>query len=140
MAEQENIQKVQAAYAAFQRGDIPALLQSFTEDVEWDTPGSSEIIPYAGKKRGHDEVRQFFAALGKAEEITHFEPQEFIAQGDKVVVVGNYKGRVHATNRQYDIDWLHVFTVRGDKLSSFREYLDTAALSDAHRSAATQAA
>ncbi len=123
-----------------EKGDVPGLLQNFTDDAGWSTPGSSDVIPYAGNRQGHAEVTQFFALLGEAEDITHFEPQEFIAQDNKVVVIGNYKGRVNATNRQYDIDWLHVFTIRGGKIASFREYLDTVALSDVYRTASAQTA
>ena len=115
MAEQENVSKVREAYETFQRADIPALLGLFSEDIEWDTPGTPGQIPYAGRVRGHAEVGQFFAKLAETEDINHFEPREFIAQGERVVVLGNYRGRVRATNKAYDIDWLHVFTVRGGK-------------------------
>lgn len=140
MSEQDNVRLVEAAYAAFQRGDIPGVLSNFTGDAEWETPGAAKAIPYAGRKRGHAEITEFFSALDASENITHFEPREYIAQNDKVVVVGNYRGQVRATRREFDIDWLHVFTARDGKLTSFREYLDTAALADAHRNAASQTA
>jgi ketosteroid isomerase-like protein len=108
-----------------------------SEDVVWDTPGTPDAIPHAGLKRGREGVADFFSTLAATEEITHFEPREFVAQGDKVVVEGNYKGSVTATRRQYDIDWLQVFTIDAGKIKSFREYLDTAALGDAHRAAAS---
>lgn len=139
MAEQENVKIVEAAYDSFGRRDIPELLGRLTEDVEWVTPGESAQIPYAGRKRGREEVGNFFSTLAEAEEITHFEPREFIAQGDKVVVLGNYKGNVLSTKREYDLDWIHVFTIRDGKISSFNEFIDTAALSDAYRAAAGKA-
>jgi uncharacterized protein len=134
MAENENTQVVKEAYAAFERGDIPGLLELCSEDIDWFTPGTPDSIPYAGRRRGHEEVKGFFSGLAASEEITHFEPQEFIAQGDKVVVIGNYKGRVLSTKNEYDLAWLHVFTVRDGKITSFREYVDTAVLADAYRS------
>jgi len=140
MAEQENVRVVQDAYAAFQRADIPGLLGILSDDIDWWTPGTTEQIPYAGRLRGRGEVGGFFARLGESEEITHFEPREFIAQGDKVVVSGNYKGRTRPAGREYDLDWLHVFTVRDGRVTAFREYIDTAALADAHRGAAAQTA
>lgn len=140
MSEQENVRLVQAAYAAFRRGDIKGVLSNFAGDAEWETPGSPESIPHAGRKRGHAEIAEFFSVLGSTEDITHFEPREYLAQGDKVVVAGNYRGSVRATRREFDIDWLHVFTARNGRLTAFREYLDTAALADAHRTAAAQTA
>jgi ketosteroid isomerase-like protein len=140
MAEQENVGVVRDAYAAFQRGDIPGLIGLLTEDVDWWAPGSPEQLPQAGRLSGRAAVGGFFERLSASEDITHFEPREFIAQGDKVVVTGNYKGRTKPAGRDYDLDWLHVFTVRDGRLAAFREYLDTAALADAHRGAAAQTA
>ena len=140
MAEQENVAVVRAAYAAFQRGDIPGVIELLTDDIDWWTPGTPGQIPYAGRRSGHAEVGNFFAQLSEGEEITHFEPGEFVAQGDKVVVSGNYRGRTKQAGRDYDLDWLHVFTVRDGKIAAFREYVDTAALADAYRGASAQTA
>jgi ketosteroid isomerase-like protein len=136
MAEQENVQVVREAYAAFMRADIPALLGLLTEDVAWETPGRPEVIPYAGRRSGRGEVGEFFEILDGAEEFTRFEPGEFIAQGDRVVVLGNYAGRVRASGGPYDLEWVHVFTVRDGRIAAFREYIDTAALTDAYQTAA----
>jgi ketosteroid isomerase-like protein len=38
MSERENTQLVQQAYRDFQNGDIPALLDALSEDVEWVAP------------------------------------------------------------------------------------------------------
>lgn len=140
MAEQENVRVVRDAYAAFQRGDIPGVIEMLSDDVDWFTPGTPEQIPYAGRLRGPEAVGGFFGRLAESEEITHFEPQEFVAQGDKVVVTGNYRGRTRPAGRDFDLDWLHVFTVRDGKVVAFREYVDTAALAEAHRGAAGRAA
>ncbi len=34
MSEQENLQRVQAGYAAFGQGDIPSFMDTLSEDVE----------------------------------------------------------------------------------------------------------
>ena len=140
MAEQDTVNVIKGAYDAFGRRDIPDLLGRLTDDVEWNTPGEAAGIPYAGPKRGREEVAGFFESLAGAEEITDFQPREFIAQGDKVVVEGNYRGRTRPAGREYDLDWLHVFIVRDGRVTSFREYVDTAALAEAHRGAAAQTA
>lgn len=141
MAEQDNVKVVQEAYAAFGRADIPGLLELVAEGVDWETPGRPEAIPYAGRRRGRAEVAQFFSTLDEVEEFLRFEPGEFIAQGDRVAVVGSYECRVRQTGRTVALDWLHLFTVRGGRVESFREYLDTAALAAAHQpSAATTGA
>jgi uncharacterized protein len=134
MAEPENVQLVQAIYAAFGRGDIPAALDALTEDVEWREPGPSEVLPWAGLRRGRGQVGQFFRALDDAEEVQQFEPQEFIAQGDRVVVLGHERCRIKSTGRSYDNHWAMVFTLRDGKVATFRAYHDTAAMIAAFRS------
>jgi hypothetical protein len=59
------------------------------------------------------------------------EPPEFIAQGDRVLVVGFATGRVKATNRTFKDDWVFDVTVRDGKVTKIREYIDTQALARA---------
>ena len=132
MKEQENAQKAQALYAAFGRGDIQTLLSGLTPDVDWTLAGPAEI-PLAGQRRGRDQVAAFFKGVGEMIEFQQFEPQEFIAQGDKVVVIGHERGRVKATGCAFDEDWVPVFTLREGKVTKFREYYDTAAVLAAFR-------
>src|SRR6266511_800663 len=96
-SEQENVRTVQRAYEAFGRGDIPAVLAMLTDDIEWSEPGSADVLPWGGERRGREQVGQFFQALDGALEFEAFEPREFIAQGDTVVVLGSERARVKAT-------------------------------------------
>ena len=63
--------------------------------------------------------------------VTQGEPPEFIAQGDRVVVVGFATGRIKATNRKFEDHWVFAITVRNGKLTNVREYIDTLALARA---------
>jgi hypothetical protein len=65
------------------------------------------------------------------------EPPEFIAQGDRVLVVGSAMGRIKATNRTFEDDWVFAITVRNGKLTNIREYIDTQALARASEMAAS---
>jgi ketosteroid isomerase-like protein len=70
MSEQENIQKLKLAFAAFARGDIPTVLADVSENIDFQHPVPREIWPWAGKRRGKAELLQFFAGLA---DITEFE-------------------------------------------------------------------
>jgi ketosteroid isomerase-like protein len=59
------------------------------------------------------------------------EPPEFVAQGDRVLVVGFARGRIIATNRTFEDDWVFAITVRNGKVTNIREYIDTQALARA---------
>ena len=124
MGAQENSQIVQKLYAAFGRGDISAMLGQVAEDVDWYLPGTA---PFAGRRRGRREMAQFFEDLGKAVDIQQLDAREFIAQGEKVVALGQERARVRDTGAIYETDWAHVFTLRGGKVVKIQLYEDTAA-------------
>ena len=60
---------------------------------------------------------------------------DYIAQGDKVVVLGHERQRVKATGLTVENDFAMVFTIRDGKIARFRNYEDTAAVAAAHRKA-----
>jgi ketosteroid isomerase-like protein len=59
------------------------------------------------------------------------EPREFVAQGDRVLIVGFGRGKIKATNKTFEDDWIFAITVREGRLTSIREYVDTHALARA---------
>lgn len=130
MSTQENVQVVKNGFAAFGRGDIPGLLKLLADDVEWQSPGAG--LPLAGIYRGHDGVANFFQKLTQEAEVLDFQPREFVAEGDRVLVVGWERMKVKATNRTIELDWIMSFTVRNGKVAVFREFTDTKALADAY--------
>lgn len=134
MAEADPVAVVRRAYEAFGRGDLDTLLSTLDSDIEWVTPGPDDL-PAAGRRRGQDQVRQFFASIDEQYEFQRFEPQRFIRDGDLVVVLGEDDVTVKATGKRVSEAWAHVFTVRDGKIVRFQEYMDTAALVGEHRAA-----
>ena len=138
MSEQQNIEIVKRGYEAFGQGDINGLLALCAENVEWVTPGPAEM-PTAGIRRGHEQVGKFFTALDELFEIERFEPKQFIAQGEQVVVLGDDTAKVKATGKVLTEAWAHAFTIRDGKIVAFREYIDTAEVVAELRAATTRA-
>ena len=132
MGEHENTELVQRAYGSFQSGDIPALLDSLSQDVEWVT-AELEGVPVSGTWHGREQVGQFFQTLSDTQEVRQLELREFVAQDDKVIVLGHYAWHVKSTGREWESDFAHVLSVRDGKVTRFQEYADTAALADAFR-------
>ena len=137
MNEQENTKLVQKTYELFKSGDIETLLGMYSDDISWETP-KVENSPFGGKISGREKVAEFFTTLDKHEEFSVFEPTEFIAQGDKVVVLGHSKARVKSTNKELTLEFAHIVTVADGKISGFYEFFDTSAAARAY--AAAQAA
>ena len=128
MGEQDNLQKIHKVYEAFERGDVEGVISMLADDVTWTTPGPPDVIPYAGEKKGHDEVRGYFEAFGTAAQTTAFEPQKFFAEDDMVVVLGHYTFNVVKTGKVVDNDFVHTFQLADGKISAFEGYEDSAAV------------
>ncbi len=84
-------------------------------------------IPFAGVHRGHEGIAKFFSLVGEALEFEQFEPREFVAQGDTVVVLGYERSLAKATGRPLEQEWVHVYTLRDGKIATGRFFEDTAA-------------
>jgi ketosteroid isomerase-like protein len=129
MSVQENVRSVKDAFAAIGRGDLQGLLALSAEDIEWIIPGKN--WPLAGTRRGHAGLADLFQTQSETMETSLMEPREFVAQGDRVLVVGFARGKIKATNRTWEDDWVFAITVRNGKLTNIREYIDTQALARA---------
>ena len=107
--------------------------RTLTDDVEWWIAGPSEILPWAGTRRGREQVGRFLVAFPETLEIQAFEPRTFIAQGETVVVLGRELARVKPTGCICETEWVMVFTLRDGKIARFRQYHDSAAWVVAYR-------
>ena len=129
MSIEENVQIVKNFLAALGRRDKQGLLALSAEDIEWIIPG--EDWPLAGTHRGHAELAAVLKKASKEVEMKYPKPPEFVAQGDRVLVVGFARGRIIATNRTFEDDWVFAISVRNGKVTNIREYIDTQALARA---------
>jgi hypothetical protein len=129
MSTQENVQIVKDFFAAMGSGDKQGLLALSAEDIEWVIPG--EAWPLAGTHRGHAGLADVLQKASVELETTFPEPPEFVAQGDRVLVVGFATGKIKATNKTFEDHWVFAITVQNGKVSKIREYIDTQALARA---------
>ncbi len=128
MSTQENVQIVKDFFAAIGRGDKQGLLALVAEDIEWIVPGKD--WPLAGTHRGHAGLENILQKASETVE-TSTEPREFVAQGDRVLVIGFAKGKLLATNKTFEDDWVFAITVQNGQVKSIREYIDTQAVAEA---------
>jgi len=128
MSTQENVQIVKDFFAAM-GSDKQGLLGLSAEDIEWIIPG--EDWPLAGTHRGHAGLAAVLQKASETMETTFPEPPEFVAQGDRVLVVGVATGKIKATYKPFKDNWVFDITVRNGKVTKIREYIDTQALARA---------
>ena len=129
MSIEKNVQIVKDFLGAIGRRDKQGLLALAAEDIEWIIPG--EGWPLAGTHRGHAGLDKVLQRANEAVETSFPEPPEFVAQGDRVLVIGFATGRIKATNKTFEDYWVFDVTVQDGKLTKIREYIDTQALTRA---------
>ena len=128
MSTQENVQTVKDFFAAMGGSDRQGLLALCAEDFEWIIPGKD--WPLAGTYRRHAGLENLLQKAYETVE-TSTEPSEYVAQGDRVLVVGVATGKIKATNKAFKDEWVFDITVRDGKLTRIQEYIDTQALARA---------
>jgi ketosteroid isomerase-like protein len=126
MRNTSSIEVTQQLFAAFGGGDVPAILDLLDEEIVIEYYGPS-TIPYAGTWRGRGEARRFFETVLASVDIHQFDPEEFLADADKVVVTGHLRLTARSTGGEIDSDFVHVITVRDGKWLRFRDFMNTAA-------------
>ena len=115
--------------------DKQGLLALVAEDIEWIVPG--EDWPLAGTYRGHAGLANVLQKASEEVETKYPAPPEFVAQGDRVLVIGVATGKIYATNKPYKDEWVFDITVRDGKVAHIKEYIDTQALARASEMAAS---
>jgi uncharacterized protein len=137
MSDLQNAALIQSLYDAFASGDIAHIVSHLAADVDWVVEGPA-VIPYAGRRKGPEQVREsFFGPLATGETNRKLTMQPLIAQGDRVAGIGRYTATVIATGKTYDTAVAHFFTVRDGKVAKLHEVLDSADIADAYRGATT---
>ena len=93
MNENGNTNIVQHVYEFFRGGDIKALLNLLSDDVEWQLP-EIENVPFAGKRRGHEQMGQFFASLVDTQEMKPMRSKPPPLDSGRVKQMARYHSRL----------------------------------------------
>jgi ketosteroid isomerase-like protein len=125
----DNTATVAGIYAAFQRGDVPAILATLSPDVQWedarDNTAQKAGVPWMLPRVGPAEVVKFFAALAPIE-FREFTVVSLMHGPDRVVgeVVVELKLPNGAVLRDEELHFFE-FNAAG-QVVKFRHYIDTA--------------
>jgi ketosteroid isomerase-like protein len=82
VAASQNIEISKKGFAAFDAGDVDAVLNDYDDDIEFVVPGNSTV---SGTYRGKDRVKELFGKV--AEQNFKLAPIRFLADDDVVVVL-----------------------------------------------------
>jgi len=124
MSEQQNVETVRRLYQLTNDGDLAAVLNMLSDEVELFVFGSAKV-PWAGHWRGRDGAEQFLRAMGTAAEVKDYL-NIVVAAGDTVVAIHRPSVRIRETGRDASFNCVHVWTFRDGRVLQLREYADTA--------------
>lgn len=139
------VDTVLAAYDAYGRGDVPALLDLFADDAVMEDHGVTTSAQLAGDpllavRRGKEEVAAFFAEAG-ALTVHEFAVHEVLGSptGGTVVALVTVDFGLPNGGRYRDAE-AHVWTIGSDgRAAAVRHVVDTAKHLDARRGVDTTA-
>jgi ketosteroid isomerase-like protein len=122
----ENIKTIQAVYEAFGRGDVEAILDNVTGDVDWASETSSTVASWYGVRHGKEGVASFFEAFGSTMEVQEFNPSSVAANDTEVHTVVQFRATARATGKTVDQTLHHFFRFEDGRIAFYRGTDDTA--------------
>jgi uncharacterized protein len=125
MNEQQNLSLVREIYDAVGRGDVAAILDRVSDDVDWSAEAASDVAPWYGQRTGKAGVARFFGDLADSIEIAEFIPHSFAAGDDDVHLLVSWTFRSITTGRQASMTMHHYWRIRDGKIDCFRGSEDT---------------
>jgi hypothetical protein len=126
----DNVEFMKGLYEAFAAGDIPKVLGSMSEEIEWwEAEGNPWNIgrAFVGPQ---EVVEGVFARIGSEFEGFEVVPDRLLGDGDQVVMIGRYRGKGAATGKLLDAQVVHVWRVTDGKVARFEQFVDTRQLAD----------
>ena len=121
------IETVHHIYAAFGRGDVPAILACLADDVEWEYGAAPNPVPWLQPLRGRDQVPRFFDTLMTQVEFHRFVPKHVVGEGALAVGIVDFEATVRATGKRVvEVDEVHLFHFDAQgRVARFRHRADT---------------
>jgi ketosteroid isomerase-like protein len=124
-----NLLTIRETYAAFGRGDVPAILDLIAEDCDWEAWGDNSAqaagVPHLQRRRGPSGVAEFFAAVAELE-MHDFKVLDYLAGDDQVAAEIVIEASTPKGGRFRDEE-LHLWKLDAHgKIVRLRHYVDTA--------------
>lgn len=107
------------------------LAEYAVDDISWT---EAKGFPYAGTYIGLESIMDNVHKRLATEWIGFkFSPEDYIADEDKVVVIGTYSGTYKQTQKYFEARVAHFWELNSGKISSFEQLVDSKTVVDAMR-------
>ncbi len=121
----EHVDRLRERYDAFTRGDVEDALSLAHDDVLWQgTP--VENVPGAGDHQGKEALAAMLAAIPEHWQDFRLGADQFVEEGDTVVVLGHVEAEAKSTGTQVKVPFAHVLTFEEGRVRRMTSLTDTA--------------
>lgn len=108
-------------------GSVADVFAILDDDIDWCSLGHGvQDLAFSEDCRGKDAVLRYFERLGGEWELLDCTVDEYVAQGDRVVVLGHVAFRSRQTGKTCHSRKCDVWRMKDGKAVSFSEFFDTA--------------
>jgi len=125
----EHIEKLRAAYKSWNdtRGDSMQKWFDLMDDsiTFRSLAGGAAGMEFTRDCHGKEDLLRYFNGLANDWEMLHYTPSEFIADGDRVVVLSTCGWKSKKTGKSVDTPKCDIFRFRNGKIVDFFEFYDT---------------
>lgn len=121
---EQNLEIAQKGFADFLKGDIKSVADACADDVQWGSYDNA-IVPFAGTYHGKKGVADFFSTLGRSVDYKVFDPKNYYADKDSVLVHGRQEGVAKSTGKSFSHDFIMHFKMQDGKIAYFFAYVDS---------------
>ncbi|KAF6244909.1 nuclear transport factor 2 family protein [Nitrosopumilus sp. b2] len=116
-----NVPLIQEFYELFKNKD-KKYLDFCHDEIEWIT---MDKMPNGGTFHGIKEIfEEYFPKMLSNFKEFHAIPEQFLDFKDHVMVIGRYQG-ISKSDKQFDVQFSHVYLVQDGKIIQFRQFTDT---------------
>ena len=122
---EDDVESLQRIYRALSLWDVEELVSDLAHDIELSQP---DTLPWGDTRHGHEGVRAFASISQDYVEGRWADPDDFLDAGDRMVVLGRMRGCAKASGREYEVEFVHVWTMTDGVASRLRAYFDTSAI------------
>ena len=124
----EILKEIYKNWAATKGGSVDDWLKICGDNIDFGSlaQGAAPKVQYMTDYSSRDALRDYFAGLTRDWEMIEYVADEFVAQGDRVVMLGRCSWRFKKTGKVVSTPKVDVWMMANSKAIAFFEYYDTA--------------
>ena len=113
-------------------GSVDEIMDICADDIRWGSLAQGvSALPFTAEAVGKAEVRNYFLGLLTAWSMVYYKVYYFVAEGDRIVMVGATKWTNKETGKAFETPKIDIWRFRDGRAIEFFEHYDTAQILDA---------